>query len=153
MEKFVKFSDVRIGDTFVTKKYGGDYRFIKVLRRNGKPGAILANSVVPYKTTIFSTPIPAFSDCSDWTCHVIKAYTDLDKEERCSLSMYDCYFETLKNENPVAVEHRNDKIPVVVGSNAIIYVSSETAKCLQYLIDKGTVDSDYITINPPMQTF
>lgn len=159
MEKFVKFSEVRVGDTFVTKKYGDDYRFIKVLRRNGKPGAILANSAVPYKTTIFGTHIPAFSDCSDWACCIIKAYADLDEEQRHSLSMYNLYLETPKNEKPVTAEYHSDKIPVIINiedtnySHAIINISPETAKCLQYLMDMDVLDRDCITIAPPTQTF
>ena len=48
------------------------------------------------------------------------------------------------------------KIPVVTeikNGYTIIYVNSETAKCLQYLIDEKILDSDSITINPSIQTF
>ena len=48
------------------------------------------------------------------------------------------------------------KIPVVTETEngyTIIYVNSETAKCLQYLIDEKILDPDSITINPSIQTF
>jgi len=159
MEKFVKFSDVRVGDTFVTKKYGDNYHFVKVLRPNAKPGAILADSVVPYKTSIFSTSIPAFPDCSDWACRIIKVYADLDEDQKLSLSLYNPYLETPKNEKPVTAEHHGDKISAIINiedrnySHAIINISSETAKCLQYLMNMGVLDRDCITVAPPTQTF
>ena len=57
----------------------------------------------------------------------------------------------------VCGEYTNSKkIPVVTETEngyTIIYVNSETAKCLQYLIDIEILDSDSITINPFIQTF
>lgn len=155
MEKFVKFSDVRVGDTFVTEKYGEHYRFIKVIRSNGKFGAVPESFAIPYDTVIACADAPAFSDCSHWNCRIVESFCKASMIQRRELTERN----EIKKQNITNInkEYAKDKkIPVVVGIEngyTIIYVSFETAKCLQYLIDKGTVDSDYITINPPMQTF
>ena len=80
MEKFVKFSDVRVGDTFVTKKYGEDYHFIKVIRPNGKFGAIPVCFASPYNTNV--SYAPAFSDCSNWNCRVIESFHKMNPVEK-----------------------------------------------------------------------
>ena len=72
MENFVNFSKIQVGDTFVTKKYGEDYHFIKVIRPNGKFGAIPACFASPYDTNV--SYAPAFSDCSNWSCRVIESF-------------------------------------------------------------------------------
>ena len=72
MENFVNFSKIQVGDTFVTKNYGEDYHFIKVIRPNGKFGAIPACFASPYDTNV--SYAPAFSDCSNWSCRVIESF-------------------------------------------------------------------------------
>lgn len=158
MEKFVKFSDVRVGDTFVTKGYGEDYSFIKVIRPNGKFGAIPVCFDSPYNTNV--SYAPAFSDCSNWNCRVIESFHEKNPVKKRELTEYD----EIKKQNTIDKsskdvygEYTNSKkIPVVTEIEdecTIIYVNSETAKCLQYLIDVGILDLHSIAINPSIQTF
>ena len=163
MENFVNFSKIQVGDTFVTKKYGEDYPFIKVIRPNGKFGAIPACFASPYDTNV--SYAPAFSDCSNWSCRVIESFRkkNLVKKQNTidkSFKM-ECGARVSMPQNfihkDVCGEYTNSKkIPVVTETEngyTIIYVNSETAKCLQYLIDEKILDPDSITINPSIQTF
>ena len=163
MENFVNFSKIQVGDTFVTKKYGEDYHFIKVIRPNGKFGAIPACFASPYDTNV--SYAPAFSDCSNWSCRVIESFhkKNLVKKQNTidKSSKMECGARVSMPQNfiykDVCGEYTNSKkIPVVTETEngyTIIYVNSETAKCLQYLIDEKILDSDSITINPSIQTF
>ena len=174
MENFVNFSKIQVGDTFVTKNYGEDYHFIKVIRSNGKFGAIPACFASPCNTNVSYTP--AFSDCSNWSCRVIESFhkknlmkkrelTERDEIKKQNTidksSKMECGARVSMPQNliykDVYGEYTNSKkIPVVTNTEngyTIIYVNSETAKCLQYLIDMGILDSDSITINPSIQTF
>lgn len=158
MENFVNFSKIQVGDTFVTKKYGEDYPFIKIIRSNGKFGAIPACFVSPYDTNV--SYAPAFSDCSDWNCRVIESFHKKNLVKRRELTERN----EIKKQNTIDKsskdvygEYTNSKkIPVVTEIEdecTIIYVNSETAKCLQYLIDVGILDLHSIIINPFIQTF
>lgn len=159
MEKFVKFSDVHVGDTFVTKKYGEDYRFIKVIRPNGKFGAIPICFASPYDTNV--SYAPAFSDCSNWNCRVIESFHKKNTVKKQNTidksSKMECGARVSMPQNSIYKDVTNSKkIPVVAETEngyTIIYVNSETAKCLQYLIDEKILDPDSITINPSIQTF
>ena len=163
MENFVNFSKIQVGDTFVTKKYGEDYHFIKVIRPNGKFGAIPACFASPYDTNV--SYAPAFSDCSNWSCRVIESFhkKNLVKKQNTidKSSKMECGARVSMPQNfiykDVHGEYTNSKkIPVVTETEngyTIIYVNSETAKCLQYLIDMKILDPDSITINPLIQTF
>ena len=172
MENFVNFSEIQVGDTFVTKNYGEDYHFIKVIRSNGKFGAIPACFASPYNTNISCTRVPAFSDCSNWSCRVIESFhkmnpvkkrelTERDEIKRQNTidksSKMECGARVSMPQNFIHKDVTNSKkIPVVTETDngyTIIYVNSETAKCLQYLIDMEILDSDSITINPSIQTF
>ena len=176
MENFVNFSKIQVGDTFVTKKYGEDYHFIKVIRSNGKFGAIPACFASPYNTNISCTRVPAFSDCSNWSCRVIESFhkmtpvkkrelTERDEIKKQNImnnsSKMECGARVSMPQNFIYKDvygecTNSKKIPVVAKTEngyTIIYVNSETAKCLQYLIDEKILDSDSITINPSIQTF
>lgn len=158
MEKFINFSKIQVGDTFVTKNYGEDYHFIKVIRPNGKFGAIPVCFASPYNTNV--SYAPAFSDCSNWNCRVIESFRKKNLMEKRELTERD----EIKKQNTIDKsskdvygEYTNSKkIPIVTeieNGYTIIYVNSETAKCLQYLIDMKILDLDSITINPLIQTF
>lgn len=163
MENFVNFSKIQVGDTFVTKKYGEDYHFIKVIRPNGKFGAIPACFASPYDTNV--SYAPAFSDCSNWSCRVIESFHKKNLMKKQNImnksSKMECGARVSMPQNfiykDVHGEYTNSKkIPVVTETEngyTIIYVNSETAKCLQYLIDEKILDPDSITINPSIQTF
>ena len=163
MENFVNFSKIQVGDTFVTKKYGEDYHFIKVIRPNGKFGAIPACFASPYDTNV--SYAPAFSDCSTWSCRVIESFHKKNTVKKQNImnksSKMECGARVSMPQNfihkDVYEEYTNSKkIPVVTETEngyTIIYVNSETAKCLQYLIDEKILDPDSITINPSIQTF
>ena len=163
MENFVNFSKIQVGDTFVTKKYGEDYPFIKVIRPNGKFGAIPVCFASPYNTNV--SYAPAFSDCSNWNCRVIESFHKKNPVEKQNImnksSKMECGARVSMPQNfiykDVYGEYTNSKkIPVVTETEngyTIIYVNSETAKCLQYLIDEKILDPDSITINPSIQTF
>lgn len=163
MENFVNFSKIHVGDTFVTKKYGEDYPFIKVIRPNGKFGAIPACFASPYDTNV--SYAPAFSDCSNWSCRVIESFHKKNTVKKQNTidksSKMECGARVPMPQNfiykDIYGEYTNSKkIPVVTDTEegyTIIYVNSETAKCLQYLIDMKILDSDFITINPLIQTF
>ena len=163
MENFVNFSKIQVGDTFVTKKYGEDYPFIKVIRPNGKFGAIPVCFASPYDTNV--SYAPAFSDCSNWNCRVIEPFHKKNTVKKQNImnksSKMECGARVSMPQNfiykDVYGEYTNSKkIPVVTETEngyTIIYVNSETAKCLQYLIDEKILDSDSITINPSIQTF
>ena len=160
MENFVNFSKIQVGDTFVTKKYGEDYHFIKVIRSNGKFGAIPACFASLYNTNVSCTHIPAFSDCSNWNCRIIEPFHKKNPVKKRELTEYNEIKKqsiTNKSSKDIYEEYTNSKkIPVVAkieNSYTIIYVNSETAKCLQYLIDMEILDSDSIAINPFIQTF
>ena len=172
MENFVNFSKIQVGDTFVTKNYGEDYHFIKVIRSNGKFGAIPACFASPYNTNVLCTRVPAFSDCSNWSCRVIESFHKMNPAKKRELTEHDeikkqnimnksskmeCGARVPMPQNFIYKDVTNSKkIPVVVkieNGYTIIYVNSETAKCLQYLIDMEILDSDSITINPFIQTF
>ena len=159
MENFVNFSKIQVGDAFVTKKYGEDYPFIKVIRPNGKFGAIPACFASPYDTNVAYAP--AFSDCSGWNCHVIESFHKKNTVKKQNImnksSKMECDARVPMPQNFIYKDVTNSKkIPVVTEIDdgyTIIYVNSETAKCLQYLIDEKILDSDSITINPSIQTF
>ena len=163
MENFVNFSKIQVGDTFVTKKYGEDYHFIKVIRPNGKFGAIPECFASPYNTNV--SYAPAFSDCSNWSCRVIESFRKKNTVKEQNImnksSKMECGARVSMPQNfihkDVHGEYTNSKkIPVVTETEngyTIIYVNSETAKCLQYLIDEKILDPDSITINPSIQTF
>lgn len=159
MENFVNFSKIQVGDTFVTKKYGEDYPFIKVIRPNGKFGAIPACFASPYDTNV--SYAPAFSDCSDWNCRVIESFHKKNTVKKQNTidksSKMECGARVLMPQNFIYKDVTNSKkIPVVTEIEdecTIIYVNSETAKCLQYLIDVGILDLHSIAINPSIQTF
>ena len=159
MENFVNFSKIQVGDTFVTKKYGEDYPFIKVIRPNGKFGAIPECFASPYNTNV--SYAPAFSDCSNWNCRVIESFHKKNTVKKQNImnksSKMECGARVSMPQNFIYKDVTNNKkIPVVAkieNGYTIIYVNSETAKCLQYLIDMEILDSDSITINPFIQTF
>ena len=163
MENFVNFSKIQVGDTFVTKKYGEDYPFIKVIRPNGKFGAIPACFASPYDTNV--SYAPAFSDCSNWSCRVIESFHKKNTVKKQNIinksSKMECGARVPMPQNfiykDVYGEYTNSKkIPVVTETEngyTIINIDSKTAKCLQYLIDKKILDPDSITINPSIQTF
>ena len=159
MENFVNFSKIQVGDTFVTKKYGEDYSFIKVIRPNGKFGAIPACFASPYDTNV--SYAPAFSDCSDWNCRVIESFHKKNTVKKQNTidksSKMECGARVPMPQNFIHKDVTNSKkIPVVTEIEdecTIIYVNSETAKCLQYLIDVGILDLHSIAINPSIQTF
>ena len=159
MENFVNFSKIQVGDTFVTKKYGEDYPFIKVIRPNGKFGAIPACFASPYNTNV--SYAPAFSDCSNWHCRVIESFhTERDEIKKQNTidksSKMECGARVPMPQNSIYKDVNSKKITVVAITEndcTIIYVNSETAKCLQYLIDMEILDSNSITINPSIQTF
>ena len=157
MENFVNFSKIQVGDTFVTKKYGEDYPFIKVIRPNGKFGAIPECFASPYDTNV--SYAPAFSDCSDWNCRVIESFhkqNTIDKSSKMECSARVSMPQNFIYKDVHGEYTNSKKIPVVTeieNGHTIIYVNSETAKCLQYLIDEKILDSDFITINPSIQTF
>lgn len=163
MENFVNFSKIQVGDTFVTKKYGEDYHFIKVIRSNGKFGAIPACFANPYDTNV--SYAPAFSDCSNWNCRVIESFRKKNTVKKQNTidksSKMECGARVSMPQNfiykDVYGEYTNSKkIPVVTEIEdecTIIYVNSETAKCLQYLIDVGILDLHSIAINPSIQIF
>lgn len=159
MENFVNFSKIQVGDTFVTKKYGEDYPFIKVIRTNGKFGAIPACFASPYDTNV--SYAPAFSDCSNWSCRVIESFHKMNPVKKQNImnksSKMECGARVSMPQNFIYKDVTNSKkIPVVTEIEdecTIIYVNSETAKCLQYLIDVGILDLHSIAINPSIQTF
>ena len=163
MENFVNFSKIQVGDTFVTKKYGEDYHFIKVIRPNGKFGAIPACFASPCDTNV--SYAPAFSDCSNWSCRVIESFHKKNLMKKQNImnksSKMECGARVSMPQNFIYKDVHGEctnskKIPVVTETEngyTIIYVNSETAKCLQYLIDMEILDSDSITINPFIQTF
>ena len=158
MENFVNFSKIQVGDTFVTKNYGEDYHFIKVIRPNGKFGAIPACFASPYNTNV--SYAPAFSDCSDWNCCVIESFHKKNPVEKQNTidksSKMECGARVSMPQDVYGEYTNSKKIPVVTETEngyTIIYVNSETAKCLQYLIDEKILDPDSITINPSIQTF
>lgn len=163
MENFVNFLKIQVGDTFVTKKYGEDYHFIKVIRPNGKFGAIPACFASPYDTNV--SYAPAFSDCSNWSCRVIESFRKKNLVEKQNImnksSKMECGARVAMPQNFIYKDvygecTNSKKIPVVAETEngyTIIYVNSETAKCLQYLIDMKILDPDSITINPLIQTF
>ena len=163
MENFVNFSKIQVGDTFVTKKYGEDYPFIKVIRPNGKFGAIPACFTSPCDTNV--SYAPAFSDCSNWSCRKKGELTEHDEIKKQNImnksSKMECGARVSIPQNFIHKDvygecTNSKKIPVVTeieNGYTIIYVNSETAKCLQYLIDEKILDPDSITINPSIQIF
>ena len=159
MENFVNFSKIQVGDTFVTKNYGEDYHFIKVIRPNGKFGAIPECFASSYDTNV--SYAPAFSDCSNWNCRVIESFHKKNPVKKQNImnksSKMECGARVSMPQNFIYKDVTNSKkIPVVTETEngyTIIYVNSETAKCLQYLIDEKILDPDSITINPSIQTF
>lgn len=159
MENFINFSKIQVGDTFVTKKYGEDYPFIKVIRPNGKFGAIPVCFASPYDTNV--SYAPTFSDCSNWNCRVIESFHKKNTVKKQNTidksSKMECGARVPMPQNFIYKDVTNSKkIPVVTEIEdecTIIYVNSETAKCLQYLIDVGILDLHSIAINPSIQTF